>query len=93
MLRVIIVKSEKMSEVPKRRLAGPKNLILFSTYAFSYDGSIENSFQSDKILFSDQAIATTVYNSRVGKGNIIGMHWVKRAAKMYNLYSINDHCI
>ena len=31
--------------------AGMKNLILFSTYAFSYDGSIENSLQSDKILF------------------------------------------
>ena len=35
-------------------------LILFSTYAFAYDGSIENSLQSDKILFLDQAIATTV---------------------------------
>ena len=49
--------------VPKRRLAGTRNLILFSTYAFSYDGSTENSLQSDKILFSYQFIATTVpYN-------------------------------
>ena len=48
--------------IPKRRLAGPQNLILFSIYAFSYDGSIENSLQSDKILFSDQAIATMVYD-------------------------------
>ena len=46
--------------IPKRRLAGPKNLIFFSIYAFSYDGSIENSLQSDKILFSDQARAATV---------------------------------
>ena len=57
-------KREKIAEiwtsVPQRRLAGPKNLLLFSTYAFSYDGCIENFLQSDEILFSDQAIATTV---------------------------------
>ena len=33
--------------VPKRRLAGSINLILFSTYAFFDNGSIENSLQSD----------------------------------------------
>ena len=54
--------------IPKRRLAGPKNLILFSTYAFSYDCSIENSLQSDKILFSDQAIATTVEGKPIDYG-------------------------
>ena len=37
---------------------GTINLILFSTYAFAYDASIENSLQSDRILFSYQAIAT-----------------------------------
>ena len=36
---------------------------MFSTYAFAYDGSIENSLQYDKILFSYQAIATTVLNN------------------------------
>ena len=38
-----------------------ENLILFSTYAFAYNDSIEISRQSDRILFSYHAIATTVY--------------------------------
>ena len=49
-----------LNNVPKRRLAGPKNSILFPTYAFSYDGSIENSLQSDKILFSYKATVLRV---------------------------------
>ena len=53
--------SKKVNFVPWRRLAGTRNLILFSTYAFAYDCRIENSRLSDKILFSYQAIATTVH--------------------------------
>ena len=37
-----------------------KILILFTTYAFAYDNSIENSLQCDRILFSYHAFSTTI---------------------------------
>ena len=72
-------------------MARTKNLILFPTYAFAYDGSIERSLQSDKILFSDQAIATTVLIGSKSVSN--GSGWVYVKADDVIRLSVLDYAI